>query len=767
MPPRRARASSVSNAPSTHAEPDTPRRRSGRKSIPVVVPPPVGKKPATPRKSSTGAGAASKKAKKVVLKKSRKEEDFSEEEEEDSDEDEDGSESESGEEQATSTGSKKRKAANGASKAKKQVKGGRAAKRGPADAKPKQERPIKALPPPKPRRAAIEGMNALPHRFEVSPRLEVFANAGFDVPELPAPEKAPRTIFVFGTGDMGQHGLGTDTLDEIKRPRRHAGVEQKIQDGQDGWQGGVGELVCGGMHTLAIDGNGKVWSWGINDNAALGRVTAKPDIESEELEANLFPVEGLTGANEEEFRAVRVAAGDSVSLAVSEQGEVKAWGSFRSAEGLLGFDGSSSSGKTQLHPTSLKNLDKHTVVQIACGDDHFLALTSKGQVFACGNGEQNQLGRKIVQRHKTHGLTPERLALKNIVLVGSGSYHSFAVDESGRVFAWGSNSFHQTGVSDEDGGYADVISSPTVVEALNPDKHDGARVVQIAGGAHHSLFLFSNGEVWVVGRSDGHEVGLADDHPEMKASEERKEEARKERQQREQDELKQRFDADGNVTKEDDDGEKLSKDAAEFEAKEAAAKGVPLPNDYCLVPTRLAFPKEPKANDPTLKADDFDDSDVETEPTRIVSIAAGTRHNFAVSSRGYVYSWGVGPSSQLGQGNEEEIETPTRIWNTALSNVRVIKAETGGQHSVVVGIDRDYEAKYEKRIKDRQEKEKAKAEEEAPKQDKEKKEDAEGQTGVDEKKSEEKKEEHVNGEAGAGADKMDVDDTRVEEDKNE
>jgi len=67
----------------------------------------------------------------------------------------------------------------------------------------------------------------------------------------------------------------------------------------------------------------------INDNAALGRSTSKPGIESEELESNPYQVEGLTGPNEEEFKAIRVAAGDSVSLAVSEQGEVKAWGSFR------------------------------------------------------------------------------------------------------------------------------------------------------------------------------------------------------------------------------------------------------------------------------------------------------------------------------------------------------------------------------------------------------------------------------------------------------
>ena len=312
--------------------------------------------------------------------------------------------------------------------------------------------------------------------------------------------------------------------------------------------------------------------------------------------------------------------------------------------------------------------------------------------------------------HKTHGLTPERLALKNIVLVGSGSYHSFAVDKEGKVYAWGLNSYHQTGVSDEDGGYSDVVSTPTIVSALSPDQHGGSKVVQIVAGAHHSLFLLSNGEVWAIGRCDGHEVGISDDHSEMKANEERKEEARKERSEREKEELSKRIDGNGEVTVRDEDGELLTKEEAEFQAKEQAAKSVPLPNDFVLNLTRLTFPLEPKQNDASFKADDFDE-DTETEQTRIVSIAAGTRHNFAVSSRGYVYSWGVGASSQLGQGNEEEIETPKRIWNTALSNVRVLKAETGGQHSVIVGIDREWEGKK----KEREEKKRARDEEEEKK----------------------------------------------------
>lgn len=37
----------------------------------------------------------------------------------------------------------------------------------------------------------------------------------------------------------------------------------------------------------------------------------------------------VDGLQEEGFKAVRVAAGDSVSLAISDKGEVRCWGSFR------------------------------------------------------------------------------------------------------------------------------------------------------------------------------------------------------------------------------------------------------------------------------------------------------------------------------------------------------------------------------------------------------------------------------------------------------
>lgn len=81
-----------------------------------------------------------------------------------------------------------------------------------------------------------------------------------------------------------------------------------------------------------------MWSCGANDNAALGRPThfiADPKNDKQSIEVDVetslpvtvpSPIKSLV---DEEFRAVRVYAGDSVSAAISDQGELRVWGTFR------------------------------------------------------------------------------------------------------------------------------------------------------------------------------------------------------------------------------------------------------------------------------------------------------------------------------------------------------------------------------------------------------------------------------------------------------
>lgn len=195
--------------------------------------------------------------------------------------------------------------------------------------------------------------------------------------------------------------------------------------------------------------------------------------------------------------------------------------SLQSSEGLLGFNGVPGASKTQFSPIPLPSISNHRFSAVACGADHVLALTTDGFVYVWGNGDQNQLGRRIIERRKINGLAPERLALRNIVAIGAGAYHSFAVNKDGKVYAWGLNSLRQTGVSEDRGGEDDIIQVPTLVDGLDPSEHGGAKVIQIEGGEHHTIFLFDNGEVWGCGRCDGFQLGLGKEHPARKECDER------------------------------------------------------------------------------------------------------------------------------------------------------------------------------------------------------------------------------------------------------
>lgn len=142
---------------------------------------------------------------------------------------------------------------------------------------------------------------------------------------------------------------------------------------------------------------------------------------------------------------------------------------------------------------------------MCAGTDHVLALDKYGNVFAWGNGQQHQLGRRVVERTRMNGLSPREIGLHKIKKIGAGSYHSFAIDEQGKIFSWGVNQYAQTGCYDEDDSLAGgaLIPTPTQVKAL-----DGLEVVQITGGEHHSAAITKDGTLLMWGRMDAAELGL-------------------------------------------------------------------------------------------------------------------------------------------------------------------------------------------------------------------------------------------------------------------
>src|SRR4051794_9673691 len=109
------------------------------------------------------------------------------------------------------------------------------------------------------------------------------------------------------------------------------------------------------------------------------------------------------------------------------------------------------------------------ILEISCGTNHVLARTKKDKIFAWGNGQQNQLGRRVVERSKIEGLVPRELgvARKKIISIGTGAYHSFAIDNNHNVWSWGLNSFGECGIEVNPEDDTGIVTVPTKVETLS------------------------------------------------------------------------------------------------------------------------------------------------------------------------------------------------------------------------------------------------------------------------------------------------------------
>ncbi|GEQ69772.1 hypothetical protein JCM33374_g3446 [Metschnikowia sp. JCM 33374] len=329
-----------------------------------------------------------------------------------------------------------------------------------------------------------------------------------NINESPVQKRQVLDVFVWGTGSMCELGLGPEArTKEVKRPRLNPYLTTEHL-GADG----IVDFSVGGMHVLALDSNNVLWSWGTNDSKVLGRDTSgkenlksMDDAEDSDDDGDLNPAESIPGKVENlpqtSNRIVQVSATDNISAVLYDNGEVYTWGTFRSNEGLLGY---SKDVKIQAHPTKMKTLEN--IVQLATGKDHVLALDAKGIVYAWGNGQQFQLGRKILDRHKFAALEPHTFGLYDIKYIASGDFHCFAINSKGQVLTWGLNQYGQCGITNDQGELEDgsLISKPTIIPALK-DKN----IAEIVGGEHHSIALTKEGEIFTWGRYDMKEVGIA------------------------------------------------------------------------------------------------------------------------------------------------------------------------------------------------------------------------------------------------------------------
>jgi len=478
-------------------------------------------------------------------------------------------------------------------------------------------------------------------------------------------------VVVFGHGDCGQLGLGS-AVDSARRPR----VLTSLRGCE------INMVAAGGLHNLALGEIGCVYSWGINDDGALGGVPEDegylPITVTGFLPSIYGPngdgkeVEGGNGVTDEkngeiipflkrkEAQIVQVEAGGSHSLALSSTGDVYMWGSYVDEEGRkfrnlppkddlrkqTGFKDMESleeddDPSNYIPPRGPQNWPMHLwqlpqrVKDISAGANTNAAVLEDGSIVTWGvDGSSGNLGRPVPKFNKNtekQVIEQEFLMPKPVVWAGPtwkrtvlkvscGGYHLLVVTRDARNgLAVYSCGLNQYGQL----GHGDKENRYSLTKVTH---FEGHQITKVEGGTHHSYFVDVTGKkLYSCGRGDYGQLGITLGQP-----------------------------------------------------QEGYLEWLPVrvPLVYEPRPGSVANPKE----NCIIEADIKEDHQPEIE-----QISAGESHGLVLTKSGDVYSWGFGEMGACGQGkSDEDVYRPKKLESKLTSTHSIKYLSGGGQHSVAV-----------------------------------------------------------------------------------
>lgn len=213
--------------------------------------------------------------------------------------------------------------------------------------------------------------------------------------------------------------------------------------------------------------------------------------------SNPLPVDvNLTGTLSEKF-VVSAAVGASHSLALCSDGTIASWGD--NAFGQLG-DNTNTQRLTPVAVNTSGALSGRTVIAIAVGGQHTLALCSDGTLASWGDNGFGQLGDNTTTQRKSPVAvsTVGVLSGRSVVAVAAGQYHSLALCSDGTVVAWGAN-FH--------GQIGDGTTVQRKVPVAINGTLSGKTVIALCAGQFHNLALCSDGALAAWGANFTGELG--------------------------------------------------------------------------------------------------------------------------------------------------------------------------------------------------------------------------------------------------------------------
>jgi alpha-tubulin suppressor-like RCC1 family protein len=255
-------------------------------------------------------------------------------------------------------------------------------------------------------------------------------------------------------------------------------------------------LAAGGSHSMALCSDGTLVTWGLNSSGQLGNGANL----SRHVPVDITQSGVLAGKT-----VVALAAGDDHSLALCSDGVLAAWGS--NVEGKLG-DGSNTSSNVPVLVDQSGVFTGRIIVDFSAGGSHSLALCSDGTLAAWGRNISGQLGiGSTTDRNVPTAVTRSGvLAGKTVVALAAGGAHSLALCSDGTLAAWGYGFHGQLGnMSNSDSTVPVLVDQSGIL--------GGKSVVGFAAGIHHSLAFCSDGNLAAWGHNSHGQLGKGDATP--------------------------------------------------------------------------------------------------------------------------------------------------------------------------------------------------------------------------------------------------------------
>ncbi len=300
-------------------------------------------------------------------------------------------------------------------------------------------------------------------------------------------------LYMWGANEFGELGLGTGDADWDGSD----GIGTVCKPAQVWKHKGITDVFGGSLFTAAI-AQGEVYTWGVNDDGALGRITDSSGISEETIaKVEVYDEE----KNKQQVKFKSLAFGCAHTAAISHENQLYLWGCYKNSFDNQGFMTKDSS---KIHTPRIFTLPQPNlqIVHIASASNHTIAVTKGGRVWEWGllyDFLHHQNGVRESSRLKTRQAMEPRLielpANVNAYAAAAGEQHVFVQTDLG-VYCWGLNRDGQLGVG-------------TTTDLWKPKRTPNLENVKsICAGAFFTMMLDNDGNVFSFGRNSDGQCGL-------------------------------------------------------------------------------------------------------------------------------------------------------------------------------------------------------------------------------------------------------------------